>query len=40
MDGTAKDAPPPTLWKTRYADRHRLVRITDFPGRIKPPKRI
>jgi integrase len=44
MDGndtelsTTKDSK--NVWKARYGERHRLVRITDFPGRITPPRRV
>lgn len=45
MDGQPQQARqaeggPETRWVSRYATRHRLVRVKEFPGRIQPPKRV
>jgi hypothetical protein len=32
-------APPPT-WSARYGQRHRLVRVVDFPGGVTPPRKV
>jgi len=31
---------PPGAWSERYGERHRLIRITDFPLGIQPPRRV
>ena len=44
---TAGPSPPPATaiaairsWSERYGDRHRLVRITEFPAGVSPPRHV
>lgn len=39
-DGGARPQQVASAWRDRYAEKHRLARVRDFPAGVTPPKRV